>query len=260
MRRFLILLLLAAPISAGVNFSGSTTEYYLYEDTNSPGSGPGLCDATNYCFDKDDDWAVCALSRIENTTGNDRTFVAKWETASGDRQMLFRVDSGIAPEQIEVYMDNSNRIRTARAIELDTWYAVCLTNDGATQDLTTWAYDLSDSPPSLAVTDTSTSLDDGSPQTPPVTVGLNDEDGGGLNPMDGDITHVLYLSREISQQDALNFATCPRRVRAQYSADAKWYLPMLVSGAAGGADWGGRGLNFTLGGTPTTGDNPPVCP
>lgn len=253
MMRFLFALWLLPAVAFAVNWDGSTGNCFFHND-----STVGLCHPSDFCFDESVDWTTCIMFRVENSTDDDCHLVSKADAGGAERQFMMRTDQQAAPTNIEVYSNGFGAIDITggNVIALDNWYLTCVSHDGGTSTMTMWTYDLETRPPTVKDDGLTGLSSDESTEDADVRVGGRGSASCNSDEMFGDTTFVSYFAAEFTQQDVLNYAYNPLKVRAQKSAVVKWFLPL--GDATSGVDWGGRGQNFSLTGSAALGDSPPV--
>ena len=260
-RLFLCLWLTVSPAFGSWEHDASAECYYHYDQT------PGLCDATNNCFDENDDWTVCAQVNADTLAGDEVTLVGKYSLGNSNaRQFLVRIEANGDPSELQIFMNSGSRDTTAAVFNSGTWYSVCVVNNGAATTGQTWAFDISDSPPTTVVDGDSYNAQDDAEQDSAISIGAWDTDDAsvtcGNDMLDGRIANVAYFAEEFDKQASLDYATCPHRVVAQRAANIKWFLPIQVGDTTDSPDYSGNAANFTSFGIDAGdfGANPPVCP
>lgn len=205
-------------------------------------------------FDADDSWTFMAHFRVESLA-DDRTIVAKWDnTTAQRRQFHLRVDHDTSNQEIEVRMDNVNKITGSSSINTDIWYFVAVLNNGGTNTL--WLYSYTMDGTAIDNGTTGTSADPtGQNNVEPVLLGSRDTS---QDQMVGDIANAIYIAALIDPDEEVKaFMWRPQMTAAylQRDYDVKFYLPLGFGSPE--ADWSGTGNTGTVTGA-TIGENPPV--
>ena len=210
-----------------------------------------ISDITSARFDVTTDWACGAFFRIENFATDDRVIVAKWAGGSSQRAFMIRTNTS---GQMEVYMRNAIRI-TGSALSTDTWYLVVITNDssaGGVNNLILYTVDMDESFADDGVTGSNAS--NASNLTVDITIAARD-----LNdPMDGDIAYAFYSNHLYTRDNVRSHLRNPHMMANAASGNLEFLIPII--GASPEPDWGGDGNNFTVNGSSTVSDMPPVSP
>ncbi len=216
------------------------------------GSGFNFGDVAAARFSNALAWTFIAFIRIANTDGDQRCLVSKWGGTS-DRQILIRIGSGTAPQDVEVHHNNINPVNGGSVIELNTWYLVAVTSDSSNV-VTINTLEMDGTIIDDAVTGTLTGNKN---LTEPLLLGSRE---GTNDPFNGDMAYVAYLQRELTQNEILEYLRNPAKVVNRdggASTGPVFFCPMINGTTT--PDWGGQAnIGTREGSGHTTGDNPPV--
>ena len=220
---------------------------------NFTGGHISLGDIAGARFESAVTWSLLGFARTEDTAGDDRCWVSKWN-GGATRQLELRTDRGSAPQNVEVYLDGSRRINTGNIIQIDTWYLFVLANDGtgAAGGVRLWIYGMDGTE---VVDITGTHATDDSDNTADVYLGKTQDS---FDPHDGDLAWIIYVEDEVTQDDVLAYLYDPintgLRFEAQYGV--QFWLPLFGDGTTE-IDWSANGNDGTVTATTAAGEDPP---
>ena len=197
-------------------------------------------------------WTFLSFFRVETTAGDDRCIVGKW--ASAAEQFIIRVDGGTAPQEIQVFTNDAQRITGGNNVALNTWYLVALSNDGG-GGATAMAFSLIEMDGTFLDDELTGDHAGDSGLTATVFLGKREN---GQDRMDGDIALTTYVDAALSKQDKLNYLRTPHRMVAKWIGQhgVQYFIPGGLSDPE--VDLSGSGITANRDGSPTVGDNPPV--
>ncbi len=198
-------------------------------------------------------WTSLSFIRIEDTASDESSLVTKWSSSGAQQQIMIRVAMGTAPQPI-IVDHNSTRVLTGSSIiELNTWYLVAVSNDGA-GGLTLNVLEMDgtlveDAATASLGTDTAT-------LTSSIRFGCRN---GPNDPTTGDLAYIAYLKREIGQSEILEYLRNPAKVvhRVGGATGCEYIFPMTA--VANTHDWSGNGHVAVESLSHTEGDNPPIA-
>lgn len=198
-------------------------------------------------------WSLCAFIRIE-TFIDDRMWFCKWFDTSR-QQFRVRTDSGAAPQAIEVGTNNVQLTLNFGSVELNTWYMIVISNDGAggATGISGFQYEMDGN-----LTASLSDQHDGdiSDPTANLLVGVR---GDVEDPFDGDIAYVAYFNTELTAAERLAYLRNPYQVVfSKGSAGVEFFLP--IYGDASPEPELVHGRDFTVNGSQVKGTNPPLGP
>ena len=211
-----------------------------------------LGDITAARFDETLLWTFLAFIRVVNTASDQRAIINKWG-ATAIRQVLIRVGSGTAPQDIGVHHNNVNPVNGSAGIELDTWYLVAVSSNGS-GTVTLNVLNMDGTFVDNALTGT---LTGNKTMTAPIRVGAREASN---DPFNGDMAYVAYLQRELAQSEVVEYLHNPAKVvhRVGGATGPVFFLPM--KNLATTPDWSGQGNVGTRNASGhTDGDNPPIA-
>lgn len=214
----------------------------LFTDT----AGDFISMGSDLLFDSDDVWTVAAFVRFSVLGDGDQKAIISKYNGSGNRQFLLEASN--PGGDLTVYFKNTLAI-TGQTLSTDTWYLIGVTNNGAK------VCKLFTLLPDGSVLDNGVSgtSDDDIVQTADVRIGGRELGG---NEMEGDIAHVIYLTKQWVLADFKNYLANPMVQAARSLPDTYFYLPFI--GSSPEVDWSGNGRSGAVNGTPSVGPNPPV--
>jgi len=217
-----------------------------------------LGDITTCRFLYTENWTMLCFFRTENTSQDDSALVCKAEGDSSTRQVLFRIDQGSAPQNLEAYAGNGSGWDGPHIggnnVELNTWYLGALANDGS-GNYTIFLLEMDGTV--LDNTQAATASANASDLTAEITFGRTGT-GDNSDEMNGDIAFSAAFGREFTLQDVKDYLYNPAKVVARYSSDCHYFFPLGL--ASPEPDLSGNGETGTLTSTPSVGANPPVAP
>ncbi len=201
-------------------------------------------------------WSQFVFFRQASSDSSSESIIIAKQTQPTDATLRIRINNGTAPQEVEIYMDNSEQITGPDVIALNTWYMIALTNDGtgdagglklylATMD---GVFETDYNPA------TGTALEDVS-ATADVRIGQIESSGADW--WDGDIAHVSYFNTEFSSAKILQYLFHPKRVAVAEGAGCIYYLPLGYGSPE--QDLSGNQNNGTVNGTPSISAMPPTA-
>lgn len=202
------------------------------------GSGLNAGDIQDFRFLSAEPWTLTFVYRINNTSVDNCTLIAKWAGSSTFKQLFIHVGFGTAPQEIVVFLAGAARITTANFVELNTWYCSAITNDGTGAAGGLRIANFAVPSGVLLNSGTGQHASDASNLTADVRLAMKDVSGNDI--MDGSISATYFHQRVLDDGEVREIAQddiAPLRLRAS--------RPRVKAGAAppaGGVPVGTLGL------------------
>lgn len=178
-------------------------------------------------FDYTLDWSfLCFIRQTDSSSTNESNFFSKQDTGA-TRQCRMRVNNGTAPQELEIYMEGSERVTGPDSVELNTWYLIALTNNGGgvQDDFKLYQTEMDGTfvasyGPALGrhwgnIGDLTATLRYGDDRT--------DTDDA---PWDGDLAFGAYFTFEMTSLQILTYLRFPRRFAMNHRTSCEFFHPL----------------------------------